>query len=115
MPYITTSDHTKLYAKDWGTGRPVVLMHGWPLTADTFDDLAMRLPMPACVPLPTTGAASVDPISHGRATTTIDAADDSVRRRRRLHGADRRSSMGGGEVARYMSRHRGKGVTQADP
>ena len=37
MPTITTRDGVPLYVKDWGTGRPVVLMHGWPLSADTFD------------------------------------------------------------------------------
>lgn len=35
MPFITTHDGTKLYYKDWGTGRPVILIHGWPLSADS--------------------------------------------------------------------------------
>ena len=43
MSYVETSDGTKLYYKDWGTGRPVVMMHGWPLSSDTFDDLSMAL------------------------------------------------------------------------
>lgn len=33
MPTITTSDKTRLYVKDWGSGQPVILLHGWPLLA----------------------------------------------------------------------------------
>ena len=43
MPSITTRDGVSLYVKDWGRGRPVVLLHGWPLSADTFDDLGMAI------------------------------------------------------------------------
>jgi pimeloyl-ACP methyl ester carboxylesterase len=43
MSYITTRNNTKLYVKDWGTGRPVILMHGWPLSADSWDDQAMPI------------------------------------------------------------------------
>ena len=43
MPYVTTADHTQLYYKEWGWGRPVVMLHGWPLSADTFDDLGIAL------------------------------------------------------------------------
>ena len=43
MNHVTTSDGVKLYVKDWGHGRPVVMAHGWPLSADTFDDLSLAL------------------------------------------------------------------------
>jgi non-heme chloroperoxidase len=36
MPTITTKDAAIFY-KDWGTGRPVVFSHGWPLNADAWD------------------------------------------------------------------------------
>ena len=37
MPFVTTRDDVNLYYKDWGQGRPVVLVHGWPLNADMWD------------------------------------------------------------------------------
>ena len=43
MSYITTKDSVNLYVKDWGQGRPVVMMHGWPNSADTFDDLSLAI------------------------------------------------------------------------
>ena len=35
MNHVTTADQTKLYVKDWGSGRPVILTHGWPLSSDS--------------------------------------------------------------------------------
>ena len=43
MPYVKTRDGTDIYVKDWGTGRPVILIHGWPLNADSWDAQAMAL------------------------------------------------------------------------
>ena len=40
MAYVTTKDNVELYVKDWGKGRPVVMMHGWPLSSDSLDDLS---------------------------------------------------------------------------
>ncbi|MBA3496127.1 MAG: alpha/beta fold hydrolase, partial [Gemmatimonadales bacterium] len=43
MAYVQTRDGTDIYVKDWGSGRPVVLLHGWPLAADMWDAQAMAL------------------------------------------------------------------------
>ena len=43
MKFIQTADKSKLYVKDWGSGRPVILMHGWPLSSDSWDDQAMAI------------------------------------------------------------------------
>jgi non-heme chloroperoxidase len=36
MPYITTSDGAEIYYTDEGTGQPIVLSHGWPLSSDAW-------------------------------------------------------------------------------
>ena len=117
MPHVTTKDHVRLYVKDWGTGRPVIMMHGWPLSADTFDDLAMAVAGAGlrAIAYDRRGFGRSDQPWGGYDYDTL--ADDLGSIISEYVGAQDATilgfSMGGGEVARYMSRHGGKGVKQA--
>ena len=116
MPYIASHDDTDLYVKDWGTGRPVVMLHGWPLSADTFDDLGMAIANAGM------RAIAYDRRGFGRSEQPWDGydydtmADDLAAVLEATEATDATLvgfSMGGGEVARYMSRHGGKSVSKA--
>ena len=112
MPYATAKDGTKLYYKDWGKGKPVVLMHGWPLTGDTFDDMGIALAEKGY------RAIITDRRGFGRSdqpwdgndydTYTEDVVaildDAGVKENVALVGF----SMGGGEVARFQTKYPGK-------
>lgn len=117
MPYIKTRDGTDLYVKDWGSGRPVILIHGWPLSADSWD--------PQMQALAEAGfrAIAYDRRGFGRSGQPwsgydYDTLSDDLADVMKEAGADSDAtivgfSMGGGEVARYMSRHGGQGVIGA--
>jgi non-heme chloroperoxidase len=116
MAHLTTSDHVNLNLKDWGTGSPVILMHGWPLSADTFDDMAMAIANSG------RRAIAYDRRGFGRSSQPWDGynydrlADDLAEVIQYAGSTDTTVvgfSMGGGEVARYMSRHDGRGVSKA--
>jgi non-heme chloroperoxidase len=117
MPHITTRDGTQLYVKDWGSGRPVVLVHGWPLSADSWDAQAMALADAGL------RAIAYDRRGFGRSDQPwtgydYDTLADDLADVLKETGAEEDAtlvgfSMGGGEVARYMSRHEGKGVIAA--
>ena len=116
MSYIKTQDGTKLYVKDWGTGRPVILMHGWPLSSDSWDDGALAFAEAGF------RAIAYDRRGFGRSEQPwsgydYDTLADDLAAVIAETGAQGATivgfSMGGGEVARYMSRHEGKNVAQA--
>jgi pimeloyl-ACP methyl ester carboxylesterase len=97
-----------LYYKDWGQGDPVVLMHGWPLTGDTFDDLAIKLVEAGkrCIIPDRRGFGRSDQPWYGYDYNTFadDVAavleDAGIRQPVAMVGF----SMGGGEVARFLSK-----------
>ena len=116
MPYIKTKDSADIYVKDWGSGRPVVLLHGWPLTADSWDDQAYALANAGY------RVIAYDRRGFGRsgqpwAGYEYDTLSDDLADVLEATGARDATivgfSMGGGEVARYMSRHGGRGVVKA--
>ena len=116
MHTVTTTDKTGLYVKDWGSGRPVILLHGWPLSADSWDDQALAIAQAGY------RAIAYDRRGFGRSSQPwsgydYDTLADDLAAVIAQTGAQDATlvgfSMGGGEVARYMSRHGGKSVVQA--
>jgi non-heme chloroperoxidase len=116
MTTITTTDGTQIYYKDWGTGQPVVFSHGWPLSADAWDDQMVFLAERGyrCI--------AHDRRGHGRSSQPWQGhdmdtyADDlatlvaALDLRDAVHVGH---STGGGEVARYIGRHGTRRVAKA--
>lgn len=116
MTMIPTRDGHGLYVKIWGSGRPVVLIHGWPLSADSWDYHAMKIADAGYKVI------AYDRRGFGRSDQPFgdydyDSLSDDLSDVMKATGADEDAtlvgfSMGGGEVARYMSRHAARGVRQ---
>jgi non-heme chloroperoxidase len=116
MPTLITDDGTELYYKDWGTGQPVVFSHGWPLSADAFEDQMAFLASHGY------RAIAHDRRGHGRSSqpwggNDMDTyADDLAELTEALDLKDAvhvGHSTGGGEVARYIGRHGVERVAKA--
>ncbi|WP_282025490.1 alpha/beta fold hydrolase [Limimaricola cinnabarinus] len=116
MPLVTTKDQTQLYVKDWGEGRPVVLIHGWPLNSDSWEYQAVRLAENGhrVVAYDRRGfGRSGQPFQGYDYDTMADDLDTVMRELDLKDAAIVGFSMGGGEVARYMSRHEGRNIRAA--
>jgi non-heme chloroperoxidase len=116
MPYITTSDGTEIFYKDWGTGQPIVFSHGWPLSADDWDAQLMFFLQHGY------RVIAHDRRGHGRSAQVSDGhdmdhyADDlaALTAHLDLHDAVHVGhSTGGGEVAHYIARHGEERVAKA--
>lgn len=116
MSTISTKDGTEIYYKDWGMGQPVVFSHGWPLSADAFEDQMYFLAARGfrCI--------AHDRRGHGRSSQPLTGndmdhyADDLAALVEALDLKDAihvGHSTGGGEVTRYIGRHGTKRVAKA--
>jgi non-heme chloroperoxidase len=113
MAYITvgkeSSGNIDIYYKDWGTGQPVVLSHGWPLNSDSWEAQMLFLADHGF------RVIAHDRRGHGRSSQPWNGnemdtyADDlaALMEKLDLNGVTLIGfSTGGGEVARYIGRHR---------
>jgi non-heme chloroperoxidase len=108
MPFIAATDGTQIYYKDWGSGQPIIFSHGWPLSADAWEDQMLFLASRGfrCIAHDRRGHGRSDQAWNGNEMNTY--ADDLAEL---VHKLDLRDvihvghSTGGGEVARYIGRH----------
>jgi non-heme chloroperoxidase len=116
MSAIKTKDGTRIYYKEWGSGQPVILSHGWPLSSDAWEDQMMFLASRGyrCI--------AHDRRGHGRSSQPwngydMDTFAEDLEALMEALSVEKSilvgHSMGGGEIARYIGRYGTKRVSKA--
>ena len=116
MAFVEAKDGTKLFVNDWGSGKPVVLVHGWPLDSDMWEYQAVFLASHGhrVITYDRRGFGRSDQPWSGYDYDTLAGDLASVMDACDVQGATLVGfSMGGGEVARYVARHGGRRVNRA--
>ena len=116
LAQFQTDDGTHIHYADWGSGPPVVLIHGWPVMGDMWSDQAVHLAQNGC------RVVTYDRRGFGRSSQpwggydydTLASDLKALMDQLDLQGATLVGfSMGGGEVARYLSRYGSGRVAKA--
>ncbi|MXV44051.1 alpha/beta fold hydrolase [Saccharibacter sp. 17.LH.SD] len=116
MPFVYTSDGTALHVRDMGRGRPVILIHGWPLNGDmwSFQIPALLDAGYRVITYDRRGFGLSDHAATGYDYDTLSDDLDAIVKELNLRDATLIGfSMGGGEVARYIARHGHDRIKQA--
>jgi non-heme chloroperoxidase len=116
MPFIETSDHTSLYYRDWGTGKPVIFVSSWALGGEMWEYQMIHLSSRGlrCIACDRRGHGRSDDPGHGYDFDTL--ADDLAAL---IETLDLREvtlvghSMGCADIARYLSRHGSSRISSA--